>query len=185
MAIIEIGGTVGDIESLPFLEAHPRSSSPMQGKENVLYMHLTLVPYIGTAGQLKTKPTQHSVKELQQIGIQPDILLCRSDRILPADIKDKMALFCNLSREAVVTAQDVAAIYEVPLLLHKEGLDEKVVELLNIWTRSSHLGAWESLVSNIKEPDTEATIGIVGKICSSGGFLQKPERGPAARRHCQ
>jgi len=162
IAIIEIGGTVGDIESLPFLEAIRQFKSDA-GKENVLYMHLTLVPYIGTAGQLKTKPTQHSVKELQEIGIQPDILLCRSDRILPADIKDKIALFCNLSRETVITAKDVATIYEVPLFLHKEGLDEKVVELLNIWTRAPHLDAWEDLVQKVKEPSTEVTIAIVGK----------------------
>lgn len=162
IAIIEIGGTVGDIESLPFLEAIRQFKSDA-GKENVLYMHLTLVPYIGTAGQLKTKPTQHSVKELQEIGIQPDILVCRSDRILPADIKDKIALFCNLSRETVVTAKDASTIYEVPLFFHGEGLDEKVVELLNIWTRAPHLDAWVSIVHKIKEPSTEVTIGIVGK----------------------
>ena len=115
IGIIEIGGTVGDIESLPFLEAVRQFKSD-EGKENVLYVHVTLVPFIPTAGQLKTKPTQHSVKELLEIGIQPDILLCRSDRFLPADIKDKIGLFCNLTRETVITAKDVDTIYEVPLL---------------------------------------------------------------------
>jgi len=162
IAIVEIGGTVGDIESLPFLEAI-RQFKHDGGKENVLYIHLTLVPFVSTAGQLKTKPTQHSVKELQEIGIQPDILLCRSDRFLPTDIKDKIALFCNLSRETVITAKDVDTIYEVPLLFHKEGLDEKVVELLNIWTRAPHLGEWEAIAKKIKEPQREVTIAIVGK----------------------
>ncbi len=120
IAIIEIGGTVGDIESLPFLEAI-RQFKNDAGRENVLYVHLTYVPFLGAAGQLKTKPTQHSTKELLQIGIQPDILLCRSDRLLPHDIKDKIALFCNLSRDAVITAKDVESIYEVPLLLASGG----------------------------------------------------------------
>jgi len=162
IAIIEIGGTVGDIESLPFLEAI-RQFKHDAGKENVLYMHLTLVPFVSTAGQLKTKPTQHSVKELQEIGIQPDILICRSDRVLPGDIKEKLALFCNLSRETVITAQDVETIYEVPLLLHREGLDEKVVEILTIWTRAPHLEAWEEIIKKVKEPEKQVVIGIVGK----------------------
>jgi len=162
VAIIEIGGTVGDIESLPFLEAIRQLKGDL-GKENVLYIHLTLVPYIPTAGQLKTKPTQHSVKELLQIGIQPDILLCRTDRMLPADIKDKIALFCNIGKDAVITAKDVDTIYEVPLVFHEEGLDEKIVESLNIWTRAPHLEAWEQLVNTVKNPKQEATIAIVGK----------------------
>ena len=162
IGIVEIGGTVGDIESLPFLEAIRQLKNDM-GRENVLYMHLTLVPYVPTAGQLKTKPTQHSVKELQQIGIQPDILLCRSDRLLPGEIKEKIGLFCNLSREAVITAKDVDSIYEVPLFLHKEALDEKVVELLNIWTRSPHIEQWEDIARKIKAPSKKVTIAIVGK----------------------
>jgi len=136
--IVEIGGTIGDIESLPFLEAI-RQFRAEAGRENTLYIHLTLVPYIGTAGELKTKPTQHSVKELRSIGIQPDILLCRTDRYLSKDIKAKIALFCNVSIDAVITAKDVDCIYEVPLIFHKEGLDGKIVEMLNIWTRAPRL----------------------------------------------
>lgn len=162
IAIIEIGGTVGDIESLPFLEAI-RQFKNDAGRQNVLYLHLTYVPYLGTAGQLKTKPTQHSVKELLQIGIQPDMLLCRSDRFLPDDIKDKIALFCNLSRETVISAKNAATIYEVPLFFHKEGLDEKIVEQLNIWTRSPNLSQWEAVVERITKPSRETTIAIVGK----------------------
>ncbi len=162
VAIIEIGGTVGDIESLPFLEAI-RQFKTDAGKENVLYVHLTLVPFIPTAGQLKTKPTQHSVKELLQIGIQPDILLCRTDRMLPADIKDKIALFCNIEKDAVITAKDVDTIYEVPLVFHDEGLDEKIVETLNIWTRAPHLESWQNVVNIMKNPKQETTIAIVGK----------------------
>ena len=162
VAIIEIGGTVGDIESLPFLEAIRQCKIDV-GKENAIYIHLTLVPFVATAGQLKTKPTQHSVKELLQIGIQPDILICRSDRFLPQDIKDKIALFCNISRDCVVTAKDCSSIYEVPLNFHREGLDEKVVELLNIWTRAPRMEKWEEIVQIIKKPEKKVTIAIVGK----------------------
>ncbi len=162
VAIIEIGGTVGDIESLPFLEAIRQCKIDV-GKENAIYIHLTLVPFVSTAGQLKTKPTQHSVKELLQIGIQPDILICRSDRFLPQDIKDKIALFCNISRDCVITAKDCASIYEVPLNFHREGLDEKVVELLNIWTRAPRMEQWEEIVQIIKKPEKKVTIAIVGK----------------------
>lgn len=162
VAIIEIGGTVGDIESLPFLEAIRQCKIDV-GKDNAIYLHLTLVPFVTAAGQLKTKPTQHSVKELLQIGIQPDILICRSDRFLPQDIKDKIALFCNISRDCVVTAKDCSSIYEVPLNFHREGLDEKVVELLNIWTRAPHLEMWEKIVKIIKKPEKKVTIAIVGK----------------------
>jgi CTP synthase len=140
--IVEIGGTIGDIESLPFLEAIRQFKTDV-GKENVLYIHLTLVPYIATAGEVKTKPTQHSVKELRSIGIQPDILLCRTDRYLPKEIKAKIALFCNVGEDAVITAKDVDCIYEVPLIFHKEGLDQKIVELLHIWTRAPRLENWE------------------------------------------
>jgi CTP synthase len=162
VVIVEIGGTVGDIESLPFLEAIRQMRGDL-GKETVLYIHVTLIPFVATAGQLKTKPTQHSVKELREIGIQPDILLCRTDRFLDADLKTKIALFCNVEKEAVITAKDVETLYEVPLLFHKEGLDEKIVEKLNIWTRSPRLDAWRKIVKKFKEPKGSTTIAIVGK----------------------
>ena len=162
VVIVEIGGTIGDIESLPFLEAIRQFRADV-GKENSLYIHLTLVPYIGTAGEVKTKPTQHSVKELRSIGIQPDILLCRTDRFLSKDIKAKIALFCNVSVEEVITAKDVDHIYEVPLIFHQEGLDEKIIELLNIWTRNPQLDDWENLVKKIKAPRHSVTIAVVGK----------------------
>ncbi len=162
VVIVEIGGTIGDIESLPFLEAIRQFKTDV-GKENVIYIHLTLVPYIKTAGEVKTKPTQHSVKELRSIGIQPDILLCRADRDLSKDIKGKIALFCNVGVDAVITAKDVESIYEVPLNFHKEGLDDKIIELLNIWTRAPRLDAWENLVRKIKNPGYSVKIAIVGK----------------------
>ncbi|HKZ46049.1 MAG TPA: CTP synthase [Thermodesulfobacteriota bacterium] len=162
VAIIEIGGTVGDIESLPFLEAIRQMRYDM-GKENVLYIHLTLVPYIATAGEVKTKPTQHSVKELREIGIQPDIILCRANTALSPELKAKIALFCNVDRDAVITAKDVACIYEVPLAFHNEGLDEKIVKLLNIWTGAPKLKQWEEILKKIHSPKHEVTIGIVGK----------------------
>jgi CTP synthase len=162
VVIVEIGGTVGDIESLPFLEAIRQFRADV-GKDNVLYIHLTLVPYISTSGEVKTKPTQHSVKELRSIGIQPDILLCRTDRFLSKELKAKIALFCNVGVDAVITAKDVGCIYEVPLVFHQEGLDHKIVELLNIWTRAPKLDAWEEVVRDFKEPKHEVTIAIVGK----------------------
>jgi len=162
VVIVEIGGTIGDIESLPFLEAIRQFKTDV-GKENVIYIHLTLVPYIATAGEVKTKPTQHSVKELRSIGIQPDILLCRADRDLSKDIKGKIALFCNVGVDAVITAKDVDSIYEVPLNFHNEGLDDKIIELLNIWTRAPRLDAWEDLVRRIKTPGYSVKIAIVGK----------------------
>ncbi|MBW2366119.1 MAG: CTP synthase, partial [Deltaproteobacteria bacterium] len=162
IVIIEIGGTIGDIESLPFLEAIRQFRADI-GKENVLYIHLTYIPYIATAGEIKTKPTQHSVKELRSIGIQPDILLCRTDRFLSKEIKAKIALFCNVDVDAVITAKDVECIYEVPLVFNKEGLDEKIVELLNIWTRSPKLDGWEKVVKKFKDPTHSVNIAIVGK----------------------
>ncbi|TYO99502.1 CTP synthase [Geothermobacter ehrlichii] len=162
LAIVEVGGTVGDIESLPFLEAI-RQFRADRGADNVLYIHLTLVPYIQTAGELKTKPTQHSVKELREIGIQPDILLCRCDREIPRDMKAKIALFCNVREEAVITARDVQSIYEVPIAFHNEGLDERIIDYLNIWTKAPDLSAWERIVQRVKEPAGETTIAIVGK----------------------
>ncbi|MBW1696673.1 MAG: CTP synthase [Deltaproteobacteria bacterium] len=162
IVIVEIGGTIGDIESLPFLEAIRQFRAEM-GRDNALCIHLTLVPYIATAGEVKTKPTQHSVKELRSIGIQPDILLCRTDRYLPKEIKAKIALFCNVSQDAVITAKDVDCIYEVPLIFHKEGLDNKIVEMLHIWTRAPRLEPWENLVQRLKSPKESVSIGIVGK----------------------
>ena len=160
--IVEIGGTIGDIESLPFLEAIRQFRADV-GKENSLYIHLTLVPYISTAGEVKTKPTQHSVKELRSIGIQPDILLCRTDRFLSKDIKAKISLFCNVRVDAVITAKDVDHIYEVPLIFHQEGLDDQIIELLNIWTRNPQLDNWEELIKKIKAPKHSVTIAVVGK----------------------
>ena len=162
VAIIEIGGTIGDIESLPFLEAIRQLRFDM-GSENTLFIHVTLVPYIKTAGEVKTKPTQHSVKELRAIGIQPDILLCRTANKLSQDIKKKIALFCNVPTDSVITARDVKSIYEVPLLFHGEGLDEKILDLLNVWTRAPRLEPWEELVRRIKKPAQHVIIGIIGK----------------------
>jgi len=162
VVIVEIGGTIGDIESLPFLEAIRQFRTDV-GPENALYIHLTLVPYIGTAGEVKTKPTQHSVKELRSIGIQPDILLCRTDRYLSKEIKSKIALFCNVGIDAVITAKDVDCIYEVPLVFHKEGLDAKIVEVLHIWTRAPRLEPWEALLQKIEAMQQSVNIAIVGK----------------------
>ncbi len=162
VVIVEIGGTVGDIESLPFLEAIRQFRTDV-GKENAIYIHLTLVPYISTAGEVKTKPTQHSVKELRSIGIQPDILLCRTNKYLAKEIKAKIALFCNVTVDEVITAKDVECIYEVPLVFFKERLDEKIVEKLNIWTRTPQLDNWEEIVRRLKEPKSSVTIAIVGK----------------------
>ena len=145
LAIIEIGGTVGDIESLPFIEAIRQMRQEL-GRDNTLFVHVTLVPYIAAAGELKTKPTQHSVKELLSIGIQPDILLCRTDRYLSQDLKSKIALFCNVENEAVITAKDVASIYEVPLVFAHEKVDELVERYLRIPSKQADLSRWEELV---------------------------------------
>ena len=162
IALIEIGGTVGDIESLPFLEAIRQFRQDV-GRENTLYIHLTLVPFIGAAGELKTKPTQHSVRDLRSIGIQPDILLCRTDRFLDTDLKRKIALFCDVAEEAVITAVDVASIYEVPIVLGAEGLDRIVLKNLHLPPSESNMKAWEQLVDRIKHPTDELTIHVVGK----------------------
>jgi CTP synthase len=162
LVIVEIGGTVGDIESLPFLEAIRQFRNDV-GRDHAVYIHVTLVPYMKTSGELKTKPTQHSVKELRGIGIQPDILLCRTEHSLAPEIKAKIAHFCNVDRDAVITAKDVGCIYEVPLLFHLEGLDEKILQLLNVWTRSPVLDPWEKLVHILKQPLYETRIAIVGK----------------------
>ena len=162
VVLVEIGGTVGDIESLPFLEAIRQFRQDV-GKEHTLYIHLTLVPWIGSAGELKTKPTQHSVRDLRSIGIQPDILLCRTDRALDRDIKQKIALFCDVDQEAVITARDVETIYEVPLALRAEGLDRVVLQRLGLPVTPGDARAWEQLVEHIKHPDGELTIHVVGK----------------------
>jgi CTP synthase len=162
VVIVEVGGTVGDIESLPFLEAI-RQMRLEQGRENVVFVHLTLVPFIGVSGELKTKPTQHSVKELREIGIQPDILLCRTDHFLSPEIKEKIALFCSVPEEAVITAKDVENIYEVPLVLGHEGLDTQIQRCLKLETRERNMQPWIELVEKIRHPLDEVNIGIVGK----------------------
>jgi CTP synthase len=162
VVIVEVGGTVGDIESLPFLESIRQLGNEV-GRENALFIHLTLVPFIAASGELKTKPTQHSVKELREIGIQPDILLCRCDRPLPHEMKAKIALFCNVREEEVITAQDVETIYEVPLMFARQGLDEMIVKKLGVHADKRDLRRWTELVETIKNPDGAVTIGIVGK----------------------
>ena len=160
--IIEVGGTVGDIESLPFLEAIRQLKFDL-GAQNCLFAHVTLVPFLKTADELKTKPTQHSVKELRSIGIQPDILLCRSAKVLSAEIKAKIALFCNVAPEHVISAADVDCIYQLPLAFHDEGLDELICNKLNIWARHPDLSVWADVVRRFKSTDKSCTVGIVGK----------------------
>jgi CTP synthase len=168
VCIVEIGGTVGDIESLPFLEAIRQMGNEerQQGETGALFVHLTLVPYIAAAGELKTKPTQHSVRDLREIGIAVDVLLCRSDRTLSRDIRSKIALFCNVKEQAVITAQDVDTIYEVPLALHEQGLDDLIIRALGLHERAAttDLTRWRELVSTVKDPAAgSVTIGIIGK----------------------
>jgi len=160
--IVEVGGTVGDIESLPFLEAIRQLRFDL-GKENALFMHVTLVPYIKTADELKTKPTQHSVKALRHIGIQPDILLCRSNQTLPTDIKRKISLFCNVDAEDVISAPDIDCIYRLPIVFDEEGLAERITQKLNIWARHPDMAMWRDVVDRFQNTSETATIGIVGK----------------------
>src|SRR5246127_4082191 len=162
VAIVEIGGTVGDIESLPFMEAIRQMRQEL-GREHTLFVHVTLVPFIAAAQELKTKPTQHSVKELLSIGIQPDILLCRTDRFLSKEIKSKIALFCNVEEEAVITAKDVASIYEVPLVFAREGVDTLLLRYLRMDAKQPELARWGELMHRIYNPKDEVHIGIVGK----------------------
>ena len=162
VAIIEIGGTVGDIEGLPFIEAIRQLRGDL-GREYSLYIHLTLVPFIKTAGEIKTKPTQHSVKELLASGIQPDILICRTEAPLDDSIKKKIGLFCNIDAPSVITAVDVDTIYELPLRLHEEGVDDRILEKLGIWTGAPNIKPWQKLVQKIKNPAHTVTIGITGK----------------------
>ena len=162
VAIVEIGGTVGDIEGLPFLEAIRQLRADL-GRDNCLFIHLTLVPYLRTAGEHKTKPTQHSVKELRSIGIQPDIILCRCEEAVPADMRAKIALFCNVDKDAVFSAVDVDSIYELPLKLYEEGLDQKAAIMLRLPARNAKLEAWETLARNVRNPEGRVTIAIAGK----------------------
>ncbi len=162
ITIVEIGGTVGDIESLPFLEAIRQMRQEL-GRENTVFVHVTLVPWISAAQELKTKPTQHSVKEMLSIGIQPDILLCRTDRFLSRELKSKIALFCNLEEQAVITAKDVDSIYEVPLTFANEGVDSLALRYLHIETKAPDLSRWEEIVRRSYNPADEVSIGIVGK----------------------
>lgn len=162
VVITEIGGTVGDIESLPFLEAIRQFRKDV-GRQNVLYMHVTLIPWIPSAGEMKTKPTQHSVKELRSIGIQPDILVCRCDRPLPLGLKEKLSEFCNVSEECVITAQDAKSIYEVPLMMEQEGLAEQTINLLQLEARQPDLHQWQTLVKRLYSPDRKIDIALVGK----------------------
>jgi CTP synthase len=162
VAIVEIGGTVGDIESLPFMEAIRQMRQEL-GRDNTLFVHVTLVPFIAAAQELKTKPTQHSVKELLSIGIQPDILLCRTDRFLAREIKSKIALFCNVEEEAVITAKDVASIYEVPLVFARENVDTLALRYLRLEAKDRDLSKWEDIVHRVYNPKADVTIGIVGK----------------------
>src|SRR6201997_880743 len=162
VAIVEVGGTVGDIESLPFLEAIRQMRQEL-GRENTVFVHVTLGPWIAAAQELKTKPTQHSVKEMLSIGIQPDILLCRSDRFLSREMKSKIAMFCNVEEQAVVTAKDVSSIYEVPLTFAREGVDALALRYLRLETKAPDLSRWEEIVRRSYNPADEVSIAIVGK----------------------
>src|SRR5262249_19158875 len=162
VVMVEVGGTVGDIESLPFLEAI-RQLRLEVGQGNALSVHVTLVPFIGAAGEMKTKPTQHSVMKLREIGIQPEILLCRSERPIEPAMKKKIAMFTNVAADAVFSAEDVSCIYEVPIRFHAEGVDDKITEMLNIWSRGPELTGWERVVHRLKSPQAEVDIGLVGK----------------------
>ena len=175
IVITEIGGTVGDIESLPFMEAIRQFRKDV-GKNNVVYMHVTLIPWIPAAGEMKTKPTQHSVKELRSIGIQPDILVCRSDRALQPGIKEKISEFCDVPVESVITSRDASSIYEVPLILEQEGLAQQTLELLQLETRQPDLTEWENLVHQMKAPKNKLEVAIVGKyIQLSDAYLSVVE----------
>ena len=181
VVLVEIGGTVGDIESMPFLEAIRQFRLDV-GRENTIYIHLTLVPFIGTAGELKTKPTQHSVRDLRSIGIQPDILLCRTDRFLDADIKRKIALFCDVNEEAVITAKDVDTIYEVPLVLKAEGLDQIVLKQLGLpLTAGAHRGVGRAGRPH-QEPDRRAHDPRRRQVHRLRGLVQEPQRSGLPRR---
>jgi CTP synthase len=165
IVIVEIGGTVGDIESLPFLEAIRQFRNDI-GKENVLYVHVTFVPYLEAAKELKSKPTQHSVKELREIGIQPDIVICRSQLKLSEEVKNKISLFCDIKREGIIEAVDVKSIYEIPLVFEEQGLGDLIIKLLNLKCQGSDLQEWKNMVDKIYHPKREVSIGVVGKYIS-------------------
>jgi CTP synthase len=162
VAIVEVGGTIGDIESLPFLEAIRQFRNDV-GKENSLFIHVTLVPYIRAAGELKTKPTQHSVKELRSIGIQPDILICRADQPMSQDVREKISLFCNLEKDCVFEALDVDNIYKMPIIYHEQGLDARITEQLGIWTAQPNLDDWNRIIERLEKPKHTLKVGVVGK----------------------
>lgn len=162
VAIVEVGGTIGDIESLPFLEAIRQFRNDV-GKENSLFIHVTLVPYIRAAGELKTKPTQHSVKELRSIGIQPDILICRADQPMSLDVREKISLFCNLDKECVFEALDVDNIYKMPIIYHEQGLDARITEQLGIWTAQPNLDDWNRIIERLEKPKHSVKVAVVGK----------------------
>lgn len=162
VAIVEVGGTIGDIESLPFLEAIRQFRIDV-GKENALFVHITLVPYIKAAGELKTKPTQHSVKELRSIGLQPDILICRADQPMDQDVRGKISLFCNLERDSVFESLDTDNIYRMPLIYHEQGLDARIVDALGIWTRQPDLRGWQEIIDRLDKPKHVIRVGVVGK----------------------
>ncbi len=174
VVIVEIGGTVGDIESLPFLEAIRQLRNDL-GKENSLFIHLTLVPFIKTADEMKSKPTQHSVKELRGIGIQPDILLCRTERVLSQSLKDKISLFCNVDKDAVIAARDVGDIYEVPIVYHNEGLDEKITKLAQYMGQKAGPFPVGRHCQYHQEPEKRGRHRPCRQICEIEGFLQKPQ----------
>ena len=182
MVITEIGGTVGDIESLPFLEAI-RQFRQEVGRDNAIFIHLTLVPYIAAAGELKTKPTQHSVRDLMQIGIQPDILICRSEQPISADIKRKIALFCNVDFGCVVESPDVRSIYEIPLRFLEQGLDREVCQRLRLETKEPDLRGWKAMTERILHPTNRVRIAVVGKYTALHDAYKSVERGADPRRH--
>ena len=181
VVLVEIGGTVGDIESLPFLEAIRQFRQDV-GRENTLYIHLTLVPHVSTAGELKTKPTQHSVRDLRSIGIQPDILLCRTDRILPRDIKRKIALFCDVNEDAVITARDVSSVYEVPLALAEEGIDRIVLKQLSLPNEPRPAGLWEVAARSHQASAGPGHHPRRRQVRRPRGLVQEPDRGAVPRR---
>jgi len=187
VALVEIGGTVGDIESLPFLESIRQMAVEM-GHERALFVHLTLVPYISSAGEIKTKPTQHSVKELRSIGIQPDVLICRADRKVPASERKKIALFTNVSEEAVISAYDVDCIYSIPRVLHEQGLDRIVARRLGLDVPEADLAEWDAVVDGIQNPQREVTIGMVGKyteLTESYKSLNEALSHAGIKNHCK
>ena len=182
--ITEIGGTVGDIESLPFLEAI-RQFRQEVGRDNALFIHLTLVPYIAAAGELKTKPTQHSVRDLMQIGIQPDILICRSEQPLAAEIKRKIALFCNVDFGCVIESPDVKSIYEIPVRFFEQGLDREVCQRLRLETKEPDLQPWKIMTERILHPTHRVRIARGRQVHQPAGCLQVGAGGPDSRRHSE